>query len=343
MQRSVLIVLLTLALTASCFGDAKDKKLDIYWVDVEGGAATLIVTPAGESLLVDAGWPGARDSTRIANAANAAGLKQIDHFITSHWHLDHFGGLGDLVKLLPVKNFYDHSFPDLPKPDINPQLVETYKQLSGGKSIVLKAGDEIKLKQTPGSPPLALKVYAAHGIVLGEKSGAPEIRECARHKAKAADTSDNARSIAFVMSFGDWQFFDAGDLTWNVEHKLVCPQNLIGTVDVYQVTHHGSDQSNNPAVLQALLPRVAVMNNGARKGGAAATVETLKATQSLEAFFAVHRNVQTGRTDNAIPKLTANDDESCKGEPVKLSVAADAKSYSVSVPGKGSTMTLVTK
>jgi len=295
---------------------------------------------------VDSGWPGERDPARIAKiATEVAGLKQIDHYVTSHWHTDHFGGISTLVQRIPVKNFYDHGFPELPCSDIPPELVEAYKRVTGGKTTVLKPGDGIRLKQAPGRPQVSLKVVASHGVVLGEQAGAPQVRACGpetKHEAKAIDTSDNARSLAFVLSFGDWQFFDAGDMTWNVEHKLVCPRNLVGTIDVYQVTHHGMDISNNPALVQALRPRVAVMNNGARKGGSPAAVRIVKASPGLQGFFALHRNIESGPEDNAAPELTANDEEQCKGEYVKLAVAPDGKSYTVSVPSKGTTRSYTT-
>ena len=338
---------LPLALAGAGPAVAAGKGLEIYWVDVEGGAATLIVTPAGESLLVDSGWPGERDPQRIAKLAREiAGINRIDHMITSHWHTDHFGGVAHLADLVPLGKFYDHGFPPLPAGDIPAELVEPYRRVTGGHSVVLRPGDEIKLAQAPGAPRLDCKILASGGIVAGERAGAGEIRACTanpKHEAHPADTSDNARSLAFVLGFGDWRFFDAGDLTWNVEHKLVCPKNLVGRVTVYQVTHHGIDQSNNPALIQAVQPRVAVMNNGARKGGMPPAVRTLKATPSLQALFALHRNVQTGPEDNAAPERTANDAENCQGNYVKLAVAPDAKSFTVSVPSKGTTRSFTTR
>jgi len=346
MRKAIRFVLLPLVFAGTAAVAPAQKGLDIYWCDVEGGAATLIVTPAGESILVDSGWPGERDAARIAKTAKeVAGLQQIDHYITTHWHTDHFGGIGRLAQLITTRNFYDHGFPSLPASDIQPELVEAYKNAGGGKSTILRPGDEIRLKQARGTPRLNLKAFAAHGVVLGEKADAPEIRECSanpKHEAKPADSSDNARSLAFVLKFGEWKFFDAGDLTWNVEHKLVCPKNLVGDVDVYQVTHHGLDASNNPAVLAALRPRVAIMNNGARKGGTPRAIDVVRTSPGMQALFAVHRNVQAGAEGNAAPELTANDEEQCRGEVIKLSVAPDGKSYSVSVPSKGTSRTFVT-
>ena len=331
-------LLLWAALGVLAFAGSADKRLEIYWCDVEGGAATLIVTPAGESILVDSGWPGDRDATRIVRVLKeSARLERIDHYVTTHFHTDHFGGIGALSRLVAVEKFYDHGFPPLPQRDINPELAEAYKSAAGAKVRVLKPGDTIPLRQTRGSPTLELKVVAADGIVLGEASGAPPVRVCAaepKHEERPIDASDNARSVAFMLQFGNWRFFDAGDLTWNVEHKLVCPDNLIGASDVYQVTHHGMDTSNHPAMIRALRPTVAIMNNGPRKGGSASVVRLLKENGANRALFAVHRNVQTTPAENADPELTANDGEECKGETVQLTVAPDARSYTVTVPGK---------
>jgi competence protein ComEC len=341
------LLMVFFAVSSTLWGSPAAGGLEIYWCDVEGGAATLIVTPARESLLVDSGFPGERDPARIAKIAReVAGIQQIDHYITSHWHGDHFGGIQRLAELIPVKNFYDHGFPQLPQSDIKPELVDNYKRVSKGKTTVLKPGDQIRLAQLPGAPKVTLKVLAGHGVVAGEKSDAGQIRECKanpKHEAKELDTSDNARSLAFVLAFGGWEFFDGGDLTWNVEHKLVCPKSLVLPVDVYQVTHHGGDSSNHPALVQALQPRVAVMNNGAKKGGSESVVRLLKSTPSIEALFAVHRNVQTEPIANAEPALTANDVEQCSGEYVRLSVAPDAKNYTVTVPSKKTSRTFATR
>jgi beta-lactamase superfamily II metal-dependent hydrolase len=322
---------------------ASQKTLDIYFIDVEGGAATLIVTPLGESMLVDSGWPGERDAQRIAEVARQAGLAQIDHCISTHWHTDHFGGIARLAQLIPVKRFYGHGFPEPLPRDINPDLVRAYRQAAGGDGIVLKPGDEIRLRSNT-STPVRLRLVAAGGIVLGEKAGTEQIRSCSlKHEAMPKDESDNARSIGFVLEFGSFKFFDGGDLTWNVEHKLACPANLVGGVDVYQVNHHGLDASNNPLLVEALAPRVAIINNGARKGGGPRTYATLRNARSVEAIFQLHRNVQTTAADNAPVEFIANVDEPCQGQLIKLSVDPKGKSYAVSIPSKGTTRTYKTR
>jgi competence protein ComEC len=207
---------------------------------------------------------------------------------------------------------------------------------------VLRPGDTIELKQAAGAPPVAIRVVTAHGLVSGEAPGAPQTRPCTArpaHEAIPDDASDNHRSVGVVVSFGGFELLDLGDLTRNVEHKLACPRNLAGVVDVYQVTHHGAVDSNDPALLSAVAPTVAIVNNGARKGGKAEAYRRLRALGSIKDVFQVHRNVETGAADNAPPPLVANDDEACQGHPVRLTVAPDAKAYTVEVAAKGTRRT----
>jgi competence protein ComEC len=285
------------------------RTLDIYHVDVEGGAATLIVSPARESVLVDAGWPGngGRDVQRIQAAMKAAGITRIDHFIATHYHTDHVGGLPPLVAAVPIGAFYDHGAMTEP---YAPDFAENYRAYTAAVKTrkTVAPGESLTLKAAPGGSPIVLSFVAGHGTVH-TRPGAPANAACASVGAKPDDTSDNARSVAFVLAYGRFDFFDAGDLTWNTEAKLVCPANSLPRVDVYQVTHHGLDTSNHPLVLQALAPTVAVMNNGPKKGGSASTVQALKALPSLQALYQLHRNVTTGPADNTSPELIANPDE----------------------------------
>src|SRR5437867_1728065 len=280
----VVAAVAALAAIAGIAGAADHPGLDIYWIDVEGGAATLIVTPAGESVLVDTGWPLPRDADRIEQAAREAGVSRIDHLVTTHWHGDHVGGLAAVAQRLPVGHYYDHGFPATNASDIPALLKGAYIEATHGASTVLHAGDEIRLKQAPGAPPVRLRVVAADGIVLGEAPGSAQTRACTARPAHPPipdDTSDNYRSLGLRLSFGGFDFLDLGDLTWNVEHKLVCPKNLLGVVDVYQVTHHGADNSNNPALVAAVAPTVAVIDNGPRKGATAAAYRWLRNTPSV--------------------------------------------------------------
>ena len=313
------------------------RGLGITFIDVEGGASTLIVTPAGESVLIDCGWAGDRDAGRIARAAEAAGVKAIDHLIITHWHLDHYGSVEKLSKLLPIDNYYDHGIPDTlaDDPANFPLLIAAYKKASEGKSKTLKPGDEIALKQTDGAPPLRLLCVSGNGAVIADKPGAPTNPLAKEHKPKEADASDNARSLGFLLSYGPFRFLDLGDLTWNVEYKLVAPSDKIGLIDVYQVTHHGADLSNNPVLLRTVKPHVAVMNNGPRKGGSAVVVADVRRLADLQAFYQLHRNQGTGALENADADCIANPDEKCEGEPIRLLVARDGKNYTVAVGWKG--------
>jgi hypothetical protein len=311
--------------------------LDLHFVDTEGGAATLIVTPAGESVLIDCGNPGRRDAERIHRTATAAGLKAIDHLVITHWHTDHYGGVEQLSALLPIRHFYDHGIPEMLAEDpMNfPLLIQAYKKASRGKSTTLKPGDEVELRQTDGGPAVRLYCLCGSGKVIADKPGAPSNPIANEHQPLAEDLTDNARSLGFLLSFGDFRFLDLGDLTWNIEYKLVHPSDKIGPVDVYQSTHHGLEISNNPVVIKTVQPRVAIFNNGPRKGGHPSVIATLRRVPGIQAIYQVHRNVTAAAQENTDPAFIANHDEQCQGEGIKLSVAPDARSYVVVVGSKG--------
>jgi hypothetical protein len=334
--------LLTLVLLAAVLvvhpavGQTASRRLDIYFIDVEGGAATLIVSPTGESLLIDSGFPGDRDAGRIAHVAlEVAGLRQIDHYLTTHWHRDHVGGIARLAQLIPVKNYYDHGLPTILGADLQPELIEAYKQTSQGKSVTLIPGDLIRLRSPKYMPPLNVRVLAAGGRVLDETSALPQIRPCGPvFESRPEDKTDNVNSVGTLLTFGRFRFFDGGDLSWNIENRMACPKNLIGAVDVYQVDHHGFDVSNNPVLISALRPRVALINDGPRKGGEAGTYARLKGNKEIEAIYQLHRNVRTTDKDNAPSGFIANDEEACQGNFIKLSVDPAAKTYTVTIPAK---------
>jgi beta-lactamase superfamily II metal-dependent hydrolase len=318
---------------ASATAGLKDGRLDIYWVDTEGGAATLIVTPAGEAILIDTGNPGRRDADRITQVVTKeAGLARIDHLITTHYHGDHFGGASFLAKNLPIGTLYDNG-------EFEGQVErpsKDYLALQCEKRVVINPGDSLPLKQAGEGAKLSLQCIGTRQKFIAPMEGAADnTSPCAALKTKDRDGSDNANSVVSLVAFGTWKFFDAGDLTWNREAELVCPKNLVGKVDVYQVTHHGLDSSNNPVVLQSLEPTVAVMNNGHTKGCMPEVFENLTATKSIQAIYQVHKNLRPdGEKSNTIAELIANAQEpqDCQGHFIKLSVARDGKSYTVSIP-----------
>jgi beta-lactamase superfamily II metal-dependent hydrolase len=312
------------------------RTLDIYFIDVEGGTSTLIVSPAGEALLIDSGFPGERDAQRIAHVAlEVAKLKQIDHCLVTHWHRDHIGGIPSLAKLIPIKNYYDHGLPQTMAADLQAEFIDAYKQTVQGKSVALKPGDRIKMSSPKRLPRLEVRVMAAGGMVLGEKSSVPQVRPCGPDfEAKPEDKSDNVNSVGIRLTFGRFRFFAGGDLTWNIENRLACPRNVVGAVDVYQVDHHGMDISNNPALTRALDPRVTLINSGPRKGGEAIAYARLKNMKGIEAIYQLHRNVRTTDKDNAPSGFVANEAEACQGNFIKLSVEPGSRSYTVGIPAK---------
>ncbi len=275
------------------------KTLDIYLIDVEGGQSTLFVSPSGESLLVDAGSAGERDAGRIVATAKQAGLTQLDYLVVTHYDGDHVGGVKDVSDRLPIRTFIDHgprvspagAAPPTPQQQTNFDRVDAaYAEARAtGRHVEVKAGDKVPIQG------LDVQIVSSGGQVIttpvaGAGASNPLCRDFVSHPL---DTSENINSVGMVISaFGRFRMLDLGDLTWNTEHDLVCPNNLLGTMDVYLTTHHGLARSGPPVLVHAIGPRVAVMNNGPRKGGSADTWDTLKSTPSLEDIWQLHYSVQ---------------------------------------------------
>lgn len=331
------VVLISSLLLAASKAPAADGTLDIYFIDVEGGAATLIVSPAGESFLIDSGYPdnNGRDRDRILHTLkDHAGLSKIDHAFVTHWHLDHYGNHAALAAQVPILNFWDRGIPDALQEDRSfAERIANYRAASQNQSRTVRAGDVIPIKET--SPPLKITIVTASREVI-ENTGESN-PFAAEHVAKPDDPSDNAASLSFLIEFGDFRFLTCGDLTWNVEAELVTPNNPIGQVDLFMVTHHGLPQSNNPVLVKAIDPVVAVMCNGPRKGGHPETLATLKACKSLQHLYQLHRNVTLGTDEQSLPEFIANTEptENCSGVGVKVTVAADGKSYAVQIGEAG--------
>ncbi|MCS6952382.1 MAG: MBL fold metallo-hydrolase [Bryobacterales bacterium] len=317
MMRAILALCL-----AAWVGQAQNAgKLDIYFIDVEGGQATLIVTPAGESMLVDAGWAGVggRDAERIASVAKSAGVGELDYLLITHYHLDHVGGAPEVVELLPVKTFVDHG-PSVETGARAAELFARYERVrQKGRHSIVRPGETIPLRG------VEVRIVASGGEVLrAPLAGAGQENPlCRDEKRRDDDPSENAASIGFLLSYGKFRFLNLGDLTWNKELDLVCPSNRIGTVDVYLTTHHGMNTSGPAALVHAVRPRVAVMNNGARKGGTPEALKVLRSSPGLEDIWQLHYSIAAGQQLNAPEAFIANLEENCLGDWLKLSASPD--------------------
>ena len=320
------------------------KSLDIYFMDMMGGASTLIVTPMGESVLIDTGSlePKHRDADRIHKACMDAGLQQIDYLVTTHFDTDHYGGILELSKRIPVRCFIDNDTPpkDITKRQRYEILNPLYEEATKGKTKLIKAGEDIPLKNhTRGKiAPMKLHCVASQRKVeaFDEDIDAP----VEGFKMAKPDNSNNAASIALVLSYGRFRFFAGGDITLNVEHHLAHPVNRIGKVDLYQVTHHGLDMSNNPVLLKALEPTVCIAMNGPRKGIQPGTFGALKEFASVKAIYQIHYNTQYGDTGNTQAEFIANPKENPdQGQYIKARVYADKGIFTVSIGPEGTPKT----
>jgi competence protein ComEC len=315
-MRSFPVLFATLITLAGPAAAARNT-LDVYFVDVEGGQATLFVTPAGESLLVDAGWPGfeGRDAIRIQDAMKRAGIKQIDYFWMTHYHRDHVGGAAELAARVPVKTWVDHG-DNVESGKGADEMNEIYrKAMATGKRLTLKPGDKLPIKGVD------VITVAGHGqrITKALPGGGQANALCASAEQRKPDPSENAQSLGFVMTFGKFKIVDLGDLTWNKELELACPSNLLGKVDVYLTTHHGMDASGPAQIVHALAPRVAIMNNGAKKGGAPPAWQVVRSSPGLEDLWQVHYALGGGPENNTQADLIANQEENCQGHGLMLS------------------------
>lgn len=297
------------------------KNLEVYSIDVEGGQATLVVSPSGESILVDTGWAGhnRRDADRILAAAKSAGVKKIDYLVITHYHSDHVGGVPQLAEKIPIRNFVDHG-PSTETGKDADVLFNAYAAFRDkGTHLQVKPGDTIPIRGVD------VRVLSSGGDVIAAPlpgAGQPN-PECSSFERHEVDTTENARSLGVLIAYGDFRLIDLGDLTWNKEFDLVCPANKIGAVDVYLVSHHGMNMSGSPQLVHALHPRVAIMNNGARKGGSPEIWQTIHDTPGLLDLWQLHFAVAGGKEHNSSDTVIANLDEICEGKWLKLTAQKD--------------------
>lgn len=302
-------------------GAARAGGLEIYFIDVEGGQSTLLVTPAGQSLLIDTGWAGsgadfhpgdpyqARDANRIVAAARDAGITQIDYLLITHFHADHDGGVSELSKLIPIRAFIDHGAPHADAMNTDAETKQAYEMYSAvrstGRHLEPKAGDRLPLRGVE-----AIVVSSAGSTLAGAMPNAGAINAvCQDHAVAPGDLLENPRSTGIVIRYGQFRFLDVGDLSGKPLFDLACPKDLIGPVDVYLVAHHGGPDVADPATFAAFKPRVAIMNNGVKKGGALVTYQALHHVAGLEDVWQLHLSAKAADS-NFAAKYVANLDES---------------------------------
>jgi competence protein ComEC len=297
------------------------RPLQIYFIDVEGGQSTLIVTPQKQSLLIDAGFAGGRDADRIVQAAKAAGIKQIDYVLITHYHGDHVGGVTDLVKKITVGTFVDHGENQEDSDAARKNYANYVAAIAHSPRVVLRPSQGVPLKG------LTLQVLAAAGDHITDPlPGAGEANiYCASEKQPPHDTSENSRSLGVLITYGKFRFLDLGDLTDQTELELVCPNNLIGNADLYLATHHGGHPDNPRALVWALHPRVAVINNGSHKGGNPEAWQIIHDSPDLADLWQLHYAIDSDQAHNAAQASVANVDERSDGHYIEVEAGSDGK------------------
>jgi competence protein ComEC len=311
------------ALTLQAQSTAATGKLRVYLIDVEGGQSTLFVTPPGRSLLIDTGWPdnNFRDADRIVAAAKSAGLSRIDYVLITHYHDDHVGGVPQLVQRIPVGAFIVHG----PNRELDKGTERGYAAFqkiitdTKTKEIVAKPGDRLPIEG------LDVTVISADGKVIQTPlpgAGQPNAF-CKESEIRPPDQTENARSLGVLIRFGELKILDLGDLTWDKERDLMCPNNRLGKVDVLVVSHHGWYQSSSPALVDAIHPRVAIMDNGAKKGGSIPVLDTVRKAPGIEALWQLHYSDEGGEAHNTQSEYIANLDGPDAGHSIELTASRD--------------------
>ncbi len=330
MQRSLArgMFAASLGLSLSLFASAAPgsrKGLQIYFVDVEGGQSTLFVTPEGKSLLIDTGWPdnNGRDADRIVRAAKDAGIKKIDFVLITHYHDDHVGGAPQLAAKIPVGAFIDHGENRETNGEGAKRVFAAYQRLlATGKynHITAKPGQVLPITG------MQVRVVTADGELIERPlpgGGGKENANCANAPKPPVDVTENPRSLGTLITFGKLRILDLGDLTSDKEMDLMCPTNKIGAVDIYVVSHHGSEPSGSPVLVHAITPRVAIMDNGAKKGGDPGPWEVIVKSPGLEDLWQLHYAEEGGDAHNVAAPFLTNLQGPDTGNYLKVTALAD--------------------
>ncbi len=300
---------------------AHAQRLTIYAIDVEGGQATLFVSPDHGSLLIDTGWGGnnGRDAERIEVAMRDAGIAKIDHVLITHFHTDHVGGVPNLVSRVKVGEFLDHGVNREDSDITRHDFAEYLKAVGSTPRRTVHPGDTINVAG------LRVTVLAADGDHIPAVPGVKPMPNpyCATEPHWDLDDSENPRSVGVLVRYGKFRFLDMGDLTKAKELPLVCPNNLIGRVDVYLVNHHGMNLSNSKAFVDAIHPRVAIMDNGAHKAGMPEAWQTVHESPGLEDLYMLHTAEDSDAAHNSADALIANVKGGSDGAYFKVQASED--------------------
>lgn len=332
---SIFALILVAAAPRISRAQSRANHLLIYSIDVEGGQATLLVSPSGASLLVDTGWAGngGRDADRIQAAMRDAGITRIDHLLITHYHADHVGGVPNLVARVPVAEFLDHG-PNREDSQVTRDDYAAYlKAIAGKPRRIVHPGDTISI---PGVSVIVLTADGKHIEAIPGIKPQPN-PYCASEPAWPADPSENARSNGILVTFGRFRFLDLGDLTKAKEIALVCPDNPIPPIDLFLVSHHGMDLSNSHALVDAIHPRVAIMNNGAHKAGMPEAWQTVHDSPGMQALYMLHTAEGSDAAHNSPEALIANPKGSATDGNYFKVVAWSSGSFSVTNSRTGQT------
>ena len=301
--------------------------LDIYWIDVEGGAATLIITPQRDVVLMDTGWPrpDARDAERIQAAMRDAGVSEIDYLLFSHFHRDHVGGLEALAERVPIGQIIDHGDSVERESGAGRALWDEYVSLSRDRRRSVVPGDKLPLQR------IELSFIASHRQLVDSLEPRPPNPLCDDAAAPQPDQGENGHSLGYLLSFGAFQFLNLGDLTPDREHALACPENRLGVVDLWQVPHHGGYGAIRPELAGALQPTVAVVNNGPRKGGTPDSLAVAQSSPGIGDVWQSHRTLADNAVHNTDEQLIANltEEDGCPGHWIKATVQQDGRSWTM--------------